>query len=626
MQADDTLTLSHLELKQGKGNQGGAISVQFNGRLRSTFVLFKLCIADSGGALFVAGSASAWIMGCRFEGNTCKTAGNDVYISSNNAEITLVNNEYSSHSSASSSASTKKRADVSGLVDESVTLCDASIGSVTSTTCSVVNSNLLSSADCTNRYPTAEGIRCTPRDTPVVHRMFSSSCDGVHASLSTAHNIQGCPSLSGSMLQVVGTGFGDTKGTVVVVVPNQRFDEVATQSPACVVVAGTWKDTSFVCTLPPLIGTFNPILITNQVSKKTNVEGIKTLGRELYGGAEDTVSVDPPTIYSLSVGSNGGARLPTLGGEKLTLVGKNFGAKKATSGISVLFGTNMWLNRSNVTWIDDATVEMFSPPGAGIHSLSVCVAGQCSVPSSTHTGIAYIPPFIEAAVVGLRGGKMVVTGTNFGPNFNAAVSSSSLTKFSRSAEARTMCETPIPCTLVKSPNNTHGDLICEYYEWGKDSTCTGRFLVVTVGGIDSNRYPLCWGGAQYTGSLTFAKTPCNAFPTSSFSSDNVLLGTSSHTLKEGQTFSDIVTLSVEPREETGKVYVSVDSSTDLCTVRLPNGATFLTFDHKSSITGFEFFVDVAEDDVVSSGKSYAGFGCTVLFTIDSDDEYVNFIK
>ena len=30
VQADDTLTLSHLELKQGKGNQGGAISVQFN--------------------------------------------------------------------------------------------------------------------------------------------------------------------------------------------------------------------------------------------------------------------------------------------------------------------------------------------------------------------------------------------------------------------------------------------------------------------------------------------------------------------------------------------------------------------------------------------------------------------
>jgi hypothetical protein len=102
-----------------------------------------------------------------------------------------------------------------------------------------------------------------------------------------------------------------------------------------------------------------------------------------------------------------------------------------------------------------------------------------------------------------------------------------------------------------------------------------------------------------------------------------LLGTSSRTVKEGHTFSDVVTLSVEPREHDGRVYVSVDSNTELCTVRLPNGVTFLTFDRDSSITGFEFFVDVVEDDIISSGKSYAGFGCSVLFTIDSEDEYVN---
>ena len=143
----------------------------------------------------------------------------------------------------------------------------------------------------------------------------------------------------------------------------------------------------------------------------------------------------------------------------------------------------------------------------------------------------------------------MISGNDFGPNYNQTLTESSLTATTRTAEAITHCEQPIPCSEVKSPNNTHADLVCEvsapsmddddvyyyscgrivskknscfffdtltlnflffldrcscccccqYHEWGRTSTCSNRFLVVTVSNQASNRYPLCWGEATYTG-------------------------------------------------------------------------------------------------------------------------------
>ena len=56
---------------------------------------------------------------------------------------------------------------------------------------------------------------------------------------------------------------------------------------------------------------------------------------------------------------------------------------------------------------------------------------------------------------------MMISGNDFGPNYNQTLTESSLTATTRTAQAITHCEQPIPCSEVKSPNNTHSDLVCE---------------------------------------------------------------------------------------------------------------------------------------------------------------------
>jgi hypothetical protein len=56
---------------------------------------------------------------------------------------------------------------------------------------------------------------------------------------------------------------------------------------------------------------------------------------------------------------------------------------------------------------------------------------------------------------------MMISGNDFGPNYNQTLTESSLTATTRTAQAITHCEQPIPCSEVKSPNNTHADLVCE---------------------------------------------------------------------------------------------------------------------------------------------------------------------
>ena len=55
----------------------------------------------------------------------------------------------------------------------------------------------------------------------------------------------------------------------------------------------------------------------------------------------------------------------------------------------------------------------------------------------------------------------MISGNDFGPNYNQTLTESSLTATTRTAQAITHCEQPIPCSEVKSPNNTHADLVCE---------------------------------------------------------------------------------------------------------------------------------------------------------------------
>ena len=282
--------------------------------------------------------------------------------------------------------------------------------------------------------------------------------------------------------------------------------------------------------------------------------------------------------------------------------------------------------------MSDGELQITTLPGAGIHSIQIFIDAQKSVPQSTFTSLIYRAPFIEAVQVGLFGGEMNITGKNFGPNFNGV---SALTQTTFSVEAKTLCESPIGCTQVQNPDSEHTHLRCTYQEWGKSETCSDRFLVVTVGGQSSNRYPLCWGAASYVGSLNFAKTPCQKRSSSSSSggsgsgssgssgsssssgSSGSSGGSFSNTIKEGQTFSDVVSLSVEPKDLTGVVRVSVNSNNEECQVRLHQDQTYFTFTRETAKNGFPMYVDVSQDAIVSAATSVAGFGCNIEFIIDS---------
>ena len=82
-----------------------------------------------------------------------------------------------------------------------------------------------------------------------------------------------------------------------------------------------WSDTSITCVLPKIIGTKKLIVITNGKSKKDNVKGVRTLGRELYGSSGDYIDAAPPSITAIGVGIL--MTTPkTEGGEVLKINGK----------------------------------------------------------------------------------------------------------------------------------------------------------------------------------------------------------------------------------------------------------------------------------------------------------------
>jgi len=440
---DAVLTLTHLELKNGKGtngNNGGAVSIKFNGQTSFTFVIFTSNLADSGGAVAVADEGKSSIVGCRFEKNICQQSGNDIYISKATTDVILVNNEYSNINNG--------KGDVSGLTSV-VKTCDAQVDTSSSKVCRDVNPTLLNTALCVLRQPAAKGVQCTPTETPVVHKMISN-CNGVKAKYSSDHSVKGCAANGGNTLNIVGTGFGGTRGTVTIQMK-------VTTDRACDVT--TWTDTQVICTLPAMIGKDKLLVITNVKSKKTNQEGVRTLGRELYGASDDTVTVDSPKITKIGVGDK--YEPPsTIGGEVLNIVGSNFGNLNSFER-SILLGSNHWVNNTDVTYISDTQLTIVVPPGAGVHEVIVYVDYQPSVAASTFDKLQYRRPFIEEATVGLFGGMMIIRGTDFGPNFNVSRSTSELTRYPRMAEDRTLCEQPIECADVISQNNTQQDLVCE---------------------------------------------------------------------------------------------------------------------------------------------------------------------
>ena len=116
----------------------------------------------------------------------------------------------------------------------------------------------------------------------------------------------------------------------------------------------------------------------------------------------------------------------------------------------------------------------------------------------------------------------------------------------------------------------------------------------------------------------FDSTPCGG---GASIGNNVNNHGARHTIKEGHTFTDVVSLSVEPKELEGVVHLSVLSANKECEVRLPNNASSLTFTRATSQTGYTFHVDVKKDAIVSAATSVAGFDCSIDFKIDSDDAY-----
>ena len=337
VETKDILTLSHVELTFGKSNSGGgAVSVLFNGVFNAQFLVFSFNTgATSGGAVEVGTSATTTIMGSVFKGNQAKQ-GNDVYISTNLGQVFLVNNEYSNGLATTTTTTTTATAqnDVDGF-DSVIQQCAREVTS-TSSVCKKVNDKFLDNAACISLTPLSKGIQCTPNDTPVVHAI-GSDCQGDHASLSTPHAAKGCDAKGGNTLLFTGTGFGLQKGTVQIIVT------VGATPSTCSVV--TWTNSAIECTLPAIVGVHKQIVVTNVVSGKTNINGVQTLGRELYGAAMDSVSCDPPSIASYTTGE-GGSHLNTVGGQSITLIGRHFGTDPSTTR-SLLMGENTWRNTSS---------------------------------------------------------------------------------------------------------------------------------------------------------------------------------------------------------------------------------------------------------------------------------------
>jgi len=335
VETKDILTLSHVELTLGKSNSGGgAVSVLFNGVFNAQFLVFSFNTgATSGGAVEVGTSATTTIMGSVFKGNQAKQ-GNDVYISTDLGQVFLVNNEYSNGLATTTTTTATAQNDVDGF-DSVIQQCAREVTS-TSSVCKKVNDKFLDNAACISLTPLSKGIQCTPNDTPVVHAV-GSDCQGDHASLSTPHAAKGCDAKGGNTLLFTGTGFGLQKGTVQI-----RVTVGATPSTCSVV---DWTNSAIKCTLPAIVGVHKQIVVTNVVSGKTNINGVQTLGRELYGAAMDSVSCDPPSIASYTTGE-GGSHLNTVGGQSITLIGRHFGTDPSTTR-SLLMGENTWRNTSS---------------------------------------------------------------------------------------------------------------------------------------------------------------------------------------------------------------------------------------------------------------------------------------
>ena len=113
----------------------------------------------------------------------------------------------------------------------------------------------------------------------------------------------------------------------------------------------------------------------------------------------------------------------------------------------------------------------------------------------------------------------------------------------------------------------------------------------------------------------FDSTPCGG---GASIGNNVNNHGARHTIKEGHTFTDVVSLSVEPKELEGVVHLSVLSANKECEVRLPNNASSLTFTRATSQTGYTFHVDVKKDAIVR----FIFVRDSLFFSVVRDDYYL----
>jgi hypothetical protein len=616
VKSGDHLTLKDIVLTEAKGGtvMGGAVSVTFGGKADILWCVFERNRALSGGAVSVAGKGELKVIGSTFVDNTATSKeGHDIFIAGEGNVVLLVNNEYK----------TSGAERVGGTIEGTIQPCGAAANGQDQCIKALQTENVKGGVTCMDLPETRKGIKCRPENVPVIESMKSEAagsegCNGPEAKLSTDHHIRGCPAATGAKLVIRGSGFGNQAGRV-------QFETKTKPLDAAI---DSWSNEKIVCTLPDMMGTGIAVVVTNK-DGMDNKRGVRILGREVYGSDRDLLSIAPPSVSRITpslVDTLTSFDKATGEPKKLNIFGNDFGVTKPQSSIQVIFGKDgATVNGTSVEWVSNTNIRCNIPAGAGRGiRIRVAIEGHMSTEESTKVTLDFRPPRITNFTSGLFGGKMVIHGTNFGA---LIAKGSELTDFTIEVSASNPCDKQaISCVkrdgedMQIDGNDADGDgqrnndvrIVCDYQAFGHENDCSGRFLVATIAGQQSNRYPMCWG-KEYTGGLLFANTPCGYA-----SGPDAEQQAQSSKVKEGKIYRDTVSLTAEPKDKNSQVLVSVISSSNNCVVL---SGDLMTFNTSNARTGLPLAIKVEDDGIYSAATAPAGFKCLIQLDFDTDDAY-----
>jgi hypothetical protein len=560
--SNGVLLLKSVVISSGKvADSGGAVFVLFSGRAVLDQSIFTGNAAKSGGALAAIDDSTLDVRSSEFRDNTAED-GQDIKVEEGSV-AKIVNAFFASHTASAVWA--KGKDDVQQCSDK---------------VCEAAGLELAEPSDCTD-LSDGHGVKCLPANVPVVTALQSDSCNLEASTNSTAHFLTGCPTArSDAIVEVVGSGFGDSAGIVKIGKLAARIEE--------------WSNQKIRFVLPKNVGENHRLLIQrSDDSSATNYFALVVLGIDLYGAIGDFVAYSLPKVLGIEMpdSAKNCSHQPmhkglTTGYEFIRLSGYGFGPWN-TSDIKVSIGGS---NCTNVSWVSDSTITAWTPLGTGkAVPLVVSVENSISFPIT----FSYLPPRILNASVDVHGGLLQMSGEHFGvPGTGFAMS------VLATREDVMGNKMSVHCRNIVHKSNTV--LTCNYETWGTIDTCSGFLITVTINGQISNRFPICYGDAVYKGAIRYIK------PSKELS------------IVEGKFISDRVYLSVEPHDTCKQIKVKVSSATpSICHVP----TKVFTITTETAKTGKLIDVEALDDGIISSQTAPKGIRCQLTYNLLSSDIY-----